>query len=66
MKLCDFGSATAQCFQPDPAWSANQRALLEEEVGVRCYVAYSEILRFTSLEPFVFLSSDKMIKYTKL
>lgn len=33
IKLCDFGSATTQCFQPDPAWSANQRALLEEEMA---------------------------------
>ncbi|GFG30074.1 hypothetical protein Cfor_09502 [Coptotermes formosanus] len=33
IKLCDFGSATTQCFQPGPAWSANQRALLEEEMA---------------------------------
>jgi cyclin G-associated kinase len=47
IKLCDFGSATTQCFQPDPAWSANQRALLEEEVSVHSYVASSEILYVT-------------------
>ncbi|XP_069674893.1 cyclin-G-associated kinase isoform X3 [Periplaneta americana] len=33
IKLCDFGSATTQCYQPDPAWSANQRSLLEEEMA---------------------------------
>lgn len=32
MKLCDFGSATAQVFEPDASWSVNKRNLIEEEV----------------------------------
>lgn len=31
-KLCDFGSATVEVFQPDITWSANQRQTLEENV----------------------------------
>lgn len=33
VKLCDFGSATTKCYYPDIGWSANQRGLVEEEVG---------------------------------
>lgn len=32
IKLCDFGSATTQVYNPDMDWSANQRGLVEEEV----------------------------------
>lgn len=32
VKLCDFGSATTETFQPDDLWSALQRTQLEEEV----------------------------------
>ncbi|XP_039275916.1 cyclin-G-associated kinase [Nilaparvata lugens] len=35
LKLCDFGSATTQIFQPDNSWSAQQRAMLEDEMN-RC------------------------------
>jgi cyclin G-associated kinase len=47
IKLCDFGSATTQCFQPGPAWSANQRALLEEEVSLHPYIASSKVMYVT-------------------
>ncbi|CAD5112095.1 DgyrCDS1335 [Dimorphilus gyrociliatus] len=33
MKLCDFGSATVQVFEPDPSWSVNKRNLIEEELA---------------------------------
>lgn len=36
VKLCDFGSATTQCYYPDINWSANQRGMVEEEVS-QCY-----------------------------
>lgn len=32
LKLCDFGSATTQVFQPNDSWSAQQRAMLEDQV----------------------------------
>ena len=34
IKLCDFGSATTQSVTPDHSWSATQRGLVDEEVGV--------------------------------
>lgn len=34
IKLCDFGSATFQVFQPDLTWTANQRSTLEDNVSV--------------------------------
>lgn len=42
VKLCDFGSATTISHFPDYSWSAQQRALVEEEVsraarGPRCW-----------------------------
>lgn len=33
VKLCDFGSATAQIWCVDASWSAAQRSLLEDEMG---------------------------------
>lgn len=33
IKLCDFGSATTEVFQPDVSWSANDRSTLEENVS---------------------------------
>uniref|UniRef100_A0A8D8VCG1 Cyclin-G-associated kinase n=1 Tax=Cacopsylla melanoneura TaxID=428564 RepID=A0A8D8VCG1_9HEMI len=33
VKLCDFGSATDVVYRPDPAWSAQQRSLLEDEMA---------------------------------
>ncbi|VDM34423.1 unnamed protein product [Toxocara canis] len=33
VKLCDFGSATTESYQPDDSWSALQRSQLEEEVS---------------------------------
>uniref|UniRef100_A0A915CHE6 Protein kinase domain-containing protein n=1 Tax=Parascaris univalens TaxID=6257 RepID=A0A915CHE6_PARUN len=33
VKLCDFGSATTETFQPDDLWSALQRTQLEEELA---------------------------------
>ena len=33
IKLCDFGSATVQIFQPDNSWSANKRSLIEDEIA---------------------------------
>lgn len=33
MKLCDFGSATTQIFEPDNSWSANKRSLIEDEIA---------------------------------
>lgn len=32
IKLCDFGSATADIYRPDLSWSANQHSSLEENV----------------------------------
>lgn len=32
IKLCDFGSATTIAHYPDYNWSAQKRALVEEEV----------------------------------
>lgn len=32
LKLCDFGSATTEVFQPDLNWSAQQRNSLEDQV----------------------------------
>lgn len=32
LKLCDFGSATTQVYQPNNSWTAQQRSLLEDEV----------------------------------
>ena len=34
IKLCDFGSATAQSHYPDHTWSAMKRSLVEDEVKV--------------------------------
>lgn len=34
IKLCDFGSATTISHYPDYSWSAQRRALVEEEVSV--------------------------------
>lgn len=34
IKLCDFGSATTIAYYPDYNWSAQKRALVEEEVRV--------------------------------
>lgn len=33
VKLCDFGSATTVSHYPDYSWSAQKRALVEEEVS---------------------------------
>lgn len=33
LKLCDFGSSTAQSWAVDVTWSAAQRSLLEDEMG---------------------------------
>ncbi|XP_034247593.1 cyclin-G-associated kinase isoform X2 [Thrips palmi] len=33
LKLCDFGSSTAQTWNVDVSWSAAQRSLLEDEMG---------------------------------
>lgn len=33
IKLCDFGSATTISHYPDYSWSAQRRALVEEEVS---------------------------------
>lgn len=32
IKLCDFGSATTLAHYPDYSWSAQKRAMVEEEV----------------------------------
>lgn len=32
IKLCDFGSATTIAYYPDYNWSAQKRAVVEEEV----------------------------------
>lgn len=32
VKLCDFGSATLEEFQPDLTWTSNQRSMLEDNV----------------------------------
>lgn len=32
IKLCDFGSATTKCYQPDNSWTAMQRSLIEDEM----------------------------------
>lgn len=34
IKLCDFGSATCEIFNPDLNWSANQHSSLEENVSL--------------------------------
>lgn len=34
IKLCDFGSATTIAYYPDYNWSAQKRAVVEEEVGL--------------------------------
>lgn len=34
IKLCDFGSATTVAYYPDYSWSAQKRALVEEEVRI--------------------------------
>ncbi|KAK7579810.1 hypothetical protein V9T40_000439 [Parthenolecanium corni] len=33
LKLCDFGSATVDVISPDESWSANKRAMLEDELA---------------------------------
>lgn len=33
LKLCDFGSATKTVYQPNDSWSAQQRALLEDDMN---------------------------------
>ena len=33
IKLCDFGSATTQCYYPDNTWTATQRGLLQEDLA---------------------------------
>ena len=33
IKLCDFGSATTISHYPDYSWSAQRRALVEDEVS---------------------------------
>jgi cyclin G-associated kinase len=33
IKLCDFGSATTEIYQPDNTWSANKRNLLEDDIS---------------------------------
>lgn len=33
LKLCDFGSATTDVFQPDESWSAQQRDMLEDQLA---------------------------------
>jgi len=33
IKLCDFGSATTQSYQPDQTWSVNKRSLIEDEIA---------------------------------
>ncbi|XP_046667286.1 cyclin-G-associated kinase isoform X2 [Homalodisca vitripennis] len=35
IKLCDFGSATTQTYQPNNSWTAQQRAMLEDQMN-RC------------------------------
>lgn len=35
IKLCDFGSATTQEFQPDLTWTSNQRSMLEDNVCIK-------------------------------
>uniref|UniRef100_A0A1B6M8G7 Protein kinase domain-containing protein n=1 Tax=Graphocephala atropunctata TaxID=36148 RepID=A0A1B6M8G7_9HEMI len=35
VKLCDFGSATTQTYEPNNSWSAQQRAMLEDQMN-RC------------------------------
>lgn len=35
VKLCDFGSATTNCYQPDHGWTPIQRSLLEDEVIIK-------------------------------
>lgn len=37
VKLCDFGSATTVCHYPDYSWTAQKRALVEEEVSGRAH-----------------------------
>lgn len=37
IKLCDFGSATTEVFQPDINWSANQHSSLEDNVMINFY-----------------------------
>jgi cyclin G-associated kinase len=34
IKLCDFGSATVEVYEPDISWNANKRNTLEEKVCV--------------------------------
>lgn len=33
IKLCDFGSATTQVYQPDNTWSVNKRNLVEDDIA---------------------------------
>ena len=33
IKLCDFGSATTEVYQPDDSWSVNKRNLVEDEIA---------------------------------
>lgn len=33
VKLCDFGSATSETFNPDHSWSAQKRSQVEDEVS---------------------------------
>ena len=40
VKLCDFGSATTHCHNIDESWSAQQRAMLEDEVYAGNYEIY--------------------------
>ena len=43
MKLCDFGSATAQSQEPDHTWSAMKRSLVEDEVLIYCCFTINEM-----------------------
>lgn len=42
IKLCDFGSATTQTFQPNNNWSAQQRAMLEDQVLSQYTIMYRD------------------------
>lgn len=45
IKLCDFGSATTIAYYPDYNWSAQKRALVEEEVRLfKCDLILKSLL----------------------
>lgn len=49
IKLCDFGSATCEIYNPDINWSANQHTNLEENVSFWIHLPNIQIFKYSNL-----------------